>query len=53
MTLYAAAARRRQGECLNSPEGQAMIQVCDAYLLEQGIRDPRRMAATLVPHVGK
>jgi hypothetical protein len=49
MAVYAAAARRRQGECVGGAEGQAMIQVCDAYMAEQGISDPRRMTATLVP----
>ncbi len=47
--LYEAAARRRLGELLRGDEGRRMIAAADAWMTEQAIRNPARMAAALAP----
>jgi hypothetical protein len=49
MKLYAAAARRRQGELLGVERGQALVTQADTWMSGQGIRNPARMAALLAP----
>ena len=49
MSLYAAAARRRQGELLASDEGRALCEEADAWMLRQQIRHPDRMTDLLAP----
>jgi len=51
MALYAAAARRRQGELTGGDQGRALITAADAWMSEQQIQNPARMAAMLVPGV--
>ncbi|MBI4750745.1 MAG: protein kinase [Acidobacteria bacterium] len=49
MKLYAAAACRRRGELLANDEGKALIQQSEAWMIEQEIKNPARMADMLVP----
>jgi hypothetical protein len=49
MNLHAAAARRRRGELLGGDEGQALVEASDAWMAEQGIKDPGRITAMLAP----
>ncbi|AUX49029.1 ATPase AAA [Sorangium cellulosum] len=49
MALYAAAARRRQGELLKGDEGRAAALTANGWMQEQGIVSPDRMTAMLLP----
>jgi hypothetical protein len=49
MALFAAAARRRQGELLGSAPGGALIDAADAWMKSQNIHNPARMAAAFAP----
>ncbi len=49
MNLYAAAARQRQGELTGGREGQALVDASVKWMIGEGIRDPARFAAMLVP----
>jgi len=49
MALFAAAARRRAGELLGGDDGGALVAAADAWMIGQGIRDPRRWTAVLAP----
>jgi hypothetical protein len=49
MRLYAASVRRRRGEILGDAQGRDLVADADRWMLEQGIRNPERMAAALVP----
>jgi hypothetical protein len=49
MGQYAAVARRRRGELLGGDEGRRLIAEADAWMLEQDVRSPARMAAMLAP----
>jgi hypothetical protein len=49
MALYAAVARRRQGELLGGPEGQALLAQADAWMAGQNIRNPTRVTAMMAP----
>jgi serine/threonine protein kinase/tetratricopeptide (TPR) repeat protein len=49
MGLYAAAARRRQGELLGGSQGQELIARADAWMSEQGARNIARLTAMLAP----
>ncbi len=51
MPLFAAAARRRQGELLGGAEGAALIEGANACMTSHGIGDPLRMTAALAPTV--
>lgn len=48
MKLFAAAARRRQGELLGE-SGRPIVEAADRFMAEQGVRNPARMAALFVP----
>jgi hypothetical protein len=48
MALLVAAARRRRGEWLGAGRGRALIEAADAWMAEQGIRSPARMAGMLM-----
>jgi serine/threonine protein kinase len=49
MNLYASVTRRRRGQLLGGEEGQALVDAADAWMREQEIREPARIAATLAP----
>jgi serine/threonine protein kinase/tetratricopeptide (TPR) repeat protein len=49
MALYAAVARRRQGQLLAGDEGRAMVAAADAWMVGQKIKSPARWAAMLAP----
>jgi hypothetical protein len=49
MGLHAAVARRRLGALLGGSEGQAMGARTDEWMGQQGIRQPERMSAILLP----
>jgi hypothetical protein len=49
MHLYAAVARRRQGELLGGTEGKAVREEAEAWMVGQGIRNIERMTALLAP----
>ena len=49
MRLYAAAARRRLGQLLGGDQGREMIVQADVWMTGQGIKNPARMTAMLVP----
>jgi serine/threonine protein kinase len=52
MKLFAAAARRRQGELLGGEEGHGLVKLADDFMIGQKIQNPRRMAELFVPGVG-
>jgi hypothetical protein len=52
MHLYAAVARRRQGELLGGAEGKAIREEAEAWMAGQGIRNIERMTALLAPAGG-
>ncbi len=47
--LFAAAARRQLGVILGGDDGDALVRQADAWMAEEGISQPARMAAMLVP----
>jgi serine/threonine protein kinase len=47
--LFAAGARRRLGETLGGEEGRAEQERAESWMRSQGIQNPTRMAAMLVP----
>jgi eukaryotic-like serine/threonine-protein kinase len=49
MALYEAAARRRLGELLQGDEGCVAVAQARTWMLDQGIVNPDRMTAMLVP----
>jgi serine/threonine protein kinase/tetratricopeptide (TPR) repeat protein len=49
MPLHAAAARRLLGRFQGGTEGQALIAQADAWMREQKIQNPARLAALLAP----
>src|SRR5206468_246439 len=49
MDLYAAVARRRQGELVGGDEGVSLIAGADAFMATQQIKDPERMADMIAP----
>ncbi|MGK4009163.1 AAA family ATPase [Sorangium sp. So ce1036] len=49
MALYAAAARRRHGELQQGDEGRAEVEAANGWMQEQGIVNPDRMTAMLLP----
>lgn len=49
MTLYAAAARRRQGEAMQNLEGDAIFKKAEAWMRHQNIENPARMSHMLAP----
>jgi serine/threonine protein kinase len=51
MPLYAAAARRRQGEIAGGAEGAAVVRAADTELAARGVKDAARMTATMLPRI--
>lgn len=49
MSLHAACARYRRGTWLGGAEGSALLRDAAAWMTAQGIRNPERMAAMIVP----
>jgi hypothetical protein len=49
MGLFAASARRCQGELTGGAEGRLLIEQADRWMSDQQIKDPARMAAMYVP----
>ena len=49
MALDAAAARRRLGTLLGDERGDALVAEADAWMQQEGISNPERMAAMLAP----
>ncbi len=49
MRMYAAAARRQRGRLLGGAEGEKLVQQADALMKAEGVREPARIAAVLVP----
>jgi eukaryotic-like serine/threonine-protein kinase len=49
MLLYAAAARRENGELMAGEKGRALTADADAWMAGQQIQNPERMAAMLAP----
>ena len=49
MMLHVAAARRRRGELIGGTEGHALIEDADRRMNAQGIVNPARFAAMLIP----
>ena len=47
--LHAAAVRRRLGALVGGSEGAALVVAGDAFMAAQGVRNPARMTAALVP----
>lgn len=47
--LYAAAARRRRGELTGGDEGRELIEAANRVMLGQGVKNPGRLSAMLVP----
>ncbi len=48
-TLHAQAARRRLGETLGGEAGAKLVSEADDWMSGQGVRNPERMTAMLVP----
>jgi hypothetical protein len=49
MPLHMAAVRRRRGEMIGGDGGRDLVAAADAWMTAQAIRNPARMAGTLVP----
>ncbi len=47
--LHATAARRRLGEAVGGDEGRAMIARADEWFAREGVKNPARTVAMLVP----
>jgi eukaryotic-like serine/threonine-protein kinase len=52
MSLHAAVARRRLGECLPDAEGLPLIDQATSAMTALGIRNPERMTALYAPGFG-
>jgi tetratricopeptide (TPR) repeat protein len=50
--LYSAAARRRLGVLVGGDAGEAHLAAGNAFMEAQGVKDPERMTAMLVPGFG-
>jgi hypothetical protein len=51
MELYAAAARRAEGQLAGGKNGRELVEWADRWMAQQAIRNPERMTAMLVPGV--
>jgi tRNA A-37 threonylcarbamoyl transferase component Bud32 len=49
MYIFAEAARRRLGQLLGGDEGRRLIAQSEAWMANQGVRKPARMAAVFAP----
>jgi tetratricopeptide (TPR) repeat protein len=49
MLLLPAVAMRRLGQLTDTSEGRALQEETDAWMVEQGIRNPARMASVIAP----
>src|SRR5262249_32517812 len=49
MALHAAATQRRRGELIGGPQGDALVEAANAWMLDQNIKNPARMTDLLVP----
>ncbi|MBW2699138.1 MAG: hypothetical protein JRE70_21830 [Deltaproteobacteria bacterium] len=49
MGLHAAAARRRRGRLLGGAEGHSLAESAAAWMSEEGIKNPGRVTAMLIP----
>ncbi len=49
MRLFAAAARRRQGDLMGGAEGEEVRGRAEAWMADQGVRSAERMTALLAP----
>jgi hypothetical protein len=49
MRLYAAACRRRRGAITDGEAGDLLVREADARFVEEGTRDPERMAGIYLP----
>jgi hypothetical protein len=49
MNLFAAAARRREGELRGGEQGRALAEGATRWMLEQGVVNPERMTAMVAP----
>jgi len=49
MALYATLARWRRGQLLGGGDGYALVTAANEWLAAQRIREPRRLAAVLLP----
>jgi eukaryotic-like serine/threonine-protein kinase len=49
MSLYAAAARRCRGLLVGGEEGAKLVADAEAWMTNEGIRNPERMTAMLAP----
>ena len=53
MALHAHVANRRLGELLGGDEGRALVEASEAWMRDQGIKNPERWAAMLAPAARK
>ena len=49
MALHAAVARRRLGQLQGGDQGQQQLGAAEAWMAQQGIKNPGRMSALLTP----
>ncbi|HEY7423795.1 MAG TPA: hypothetical protein VH682_06070, partial [Gemmataceae bacterium] len=49
MQLYAAVARRRLGQLLGGEAGRELVRDAEAWMTDQGIRNPARWSAMYAP----
>ena len=49
MTLWSAAAGRRQGELTGGERGRALVEAADSRMKAQGVRDPAKYCGMLAP----
>ena len=49
MAHYATVARRRRGKLAGGPDGRALIEMADAWMIRQRIGNRERMTAMLAP----
>ena len=51
MVLHAAAADHERGRLLGGDAGRALQRDAEAWMIEERVRSPERLAATLMPGV--
>jgi hypothetical protein len=47
--LYSEVARRREGELVGGPRGEALVVEADEWMRRAGIREPQRIADVVLP----